>query len=782
MAALADLLRQFRTTAGLTQEQLAERSDLSVGAIATLETGRRRYPRPTTLQALADALGLSTPERDALREAAARPSGAAVPESLPADVDDFVGREDTLRQLTDVLSGAGRQLGTVVAAVSGMGGVGKTALAVRAAHRSVASFPDGLLYLNLRAHGGGEPVTSLDALARLLRRLGTPADRIPTDVSTASARFRSLVADRKLLVVLDDVRSAEQVEPLLPGVGESVVLVTSRTRLLTLAGARQFHLDLLNETEALELLERSRGRDDSDAEAVRELVQLCGGLPLALRIVGSRLAAGRQSVEAMTAALGDERAKLDVLDDADTGVRATIGLSVAALRQGDQPVDRQTADALPLISLIDGEDFSLRLAAAALEVPADDAETALEHLVDANLLETPALQRYRLHDLVRAVGRDLAGAGDSARVRDNIVECFVALVWRLDDLAPTRRSLGQDWNDPSWSLPAADLDVPGTADAIDFDRDSMLPAARAAALGSADERRLVVRLSIGAAVYAMHRKRWAEWRDLLLLGLDLVDEHDEPVLTAQLRFDLGLVYDELGDFATGAAHLEQALELGRRLEARTFQIRVLTNLAHAYEQAGERLDRAYTVAEQALRMTREDGDVVAESWAHLVLGMIAGRAGDVDAQRAAFRPAVDLLMQRPNLMPSHAAMRYYVVGTSYQQSGQLADAAVALERGLDLYLEAGRTNGACEAQQHLGEIAVELGRYDEALTRFADALQMAVANELWDGEAAIRVGLARAYRALARGSEARTELLAARKLYTAHGVAVPEEVTEHLAE
>nr|WP_273482815.1 tetratricopeptide repeat protein [Kribbella italica] len=249
-----------------------------------------------------------------------------------------------------------------------------------------------------------------------------------------------------------------------------------------------------------------------------------------------------------------------------------------------------------------------------------------------------------------------------------------------------------------------------------------------------------------------------------------------------LRFDLGLVYDELYDFAAGAAHLERALALGHSLESRAFEVRCLTNLAHAYEQSGDGLDRARVVAEQALQMSQDDGDVVQESWCHLVLGMIAGRAGDLVAQRASFEPAIDLYLRRPDVPLSHAAMRYFIVGAAYQQAGQLTDAGAALEQSLALYREAGRTNGACEAQQHLGEIAVELSRYEEALTRFTEALRMAIANELWDGEAAIRVGLARTYQALGRSSEARTELLAARQLYTGHGVAVPGEVTEQLAE
>lgn len=783
MAGFGELLRGFRTSAGLTQEQLAERSGLSVGAIATLETGRRRYPRPVTLDALADGLGLSTTDSGVLRAAAARPSGEGGSESLPVDLEDFVGRAGTLAQLTEVLSGAGRQLGTVVAAVSGMGGVGKTALAVRAAHWSAASFPDGRIYLNLRAHGGGEPVGPLEALTRVLRTLAAPAASIPTDVSTASARFRSLVADRKLLLILDDAQSVEQIEPLLPGVGASVVLVTSRTRLLTLAGARQFHLDLLDEPEALSLLQKSRGGvEHPDSESARELVRLCGRLPLALRIVGSQLATGRRTIEEITTALADERAKLDVLDEADHGVRATIGLSVEALRRGTHPVDVAAADALVQVTLIDGEDFSVRLAAAALDLEEIDAEAALEHLVDVSLLETPTLHRYRLHDLVRSVGRDLAGPGDAIAVRRNILGHFVALAWRIDDLAPTRRTIGDGWNDPSWSLPAAHLDVPTAADHIDADRAAMLLAARTAAKGTEDERQLLVRLAIGVGVYAMHRKRWAEWRDLLLVGIDLVDEQQDPTLAALLHFDLGLAYGELNDFAAGAAHLERALALGQRLEAHAFECRCLVNLAHAYEQSGEGLDRARVVAERALTMAREDGDLPQESWCHLVLGMIAGRAGDLAGQRASFEPAIDLYLRRPNVPLSHAGMRHYIIGTSYQQAGQLADAVVSLEQSLALYREGGRTNGACEAQQHLGEVAVELGRYDEALTRFTDALQMAIANELWDGEAAIRVGLARTYQALGRNAEARTELLAARQLYTGHGVALPGEVTVMLGE
>ena len=290
----AALLRRHRSAAGFTQDELAAVSKVSVQAISTLERGTRRYPQLSTVDALADALHLDGDQRAALVAAASRrgkttpdrqavPATVSSPRQLPFVSGDFTGRVRELTDLTDYLTSGS---GVHVVAITGMGGIGKTTLAIHTAHQVADHYKDGQLYLDLRGFGIGPPLEPLDALTYLLEDLGeTPS----ADLATASGRLRTALAARRLVLLLDNASDQEQVRPLLPGMGGCAVIVTSRRSLAGLGG-RQFHLGEPPLEESVEMLRRISERPDAPEEECAEVVRQCGGLPLAIRMAGARLA------------------------------------------------------------------------------------------------------------------------------------------------------------------------------------------------------------------------------------------------------------------------------------------------------------------------------------------------------------------------------------------------------------------------------------------------------------------------------------------------------------
>lgn len=371
-----------------------------------------------TRRLLADELGVDPrPELSALQQRIlradtelARPAEPAAPTApqparpaqLPATVPDFTGRASFVRELGHRLASAE---GTVMAvsALAGIGGVGKTTLAVHVAHEAKPHFPDGQLYVDLQGAGAraAEPETVLGAF---LRALGTADTAIPDTLDERAALFRSLLDGRRVLVLLDNARDAAQIRPLLPGTAGCAALVTSRVRMVDLAGAHLVDLDVMSPDEALQLFTRIVGdeRVTAEREAALDVVAACGFLPLAIRIAASRLAARRTwTVSVLAAKLADERRRLDELQAGDLAVKATFELGYGQLEPAQ-------ARAFRLLGLADGPDISLTAAAAALGLPEHDAEDLLEALVDTSLLESAAPGRYRFHDLVRLYARACA--------------------------------------------------------------------------------------------------------------------------------------------------------------------------------------------------------------------------------------------------------------------------------------------------------------------------------------------------------------------------------------
>ncbi|MGP3912583.1 BTAD domain-containing putative transcriptional regulator [Nonomuraea sp. 10N515B] len=333
-----------------------------------------------------------------------------IPAELPADTQAFTARTDEVAWLREVLTRPAQGM-PAVAAIDGPGGIGKSALAVHATHAIADRFTDGVVYVNLQgATTGLTPLSSIEALRRLLRSLGLDGAAVPAEPDEAAARYRSLTAACNLLVILDNARNAAQVRPLIPTGADCAVVITSRDVLETLENAHHLHLAGLADADAATLLARTAGpaRVQAEPEPAAQIVRLCGGLPLAVRIVGARLASRPGwTLACLAERLADAPRRLDLLQYADLAVRAGIALSHQHLRE--EPTGRDAARLLSLLGLLDTPTHTPAAAAALAGWPEHRAEAALDRLRNAGLLESAGSRRYRLHDLIRLYAREQAG-------------------------------------------------------------------------------------------------------------------------------------------------------------------------------------------------------------------------------------------------------------------------------------------------------------------------------------------------------------------------------------
>jgi transcriptional regulator with XRE-family HTH domain len=450
----AGLLRQLRAGAGLTQEELAEAAGLSPRSVSDLERGIHATAHKDTAVLLAGALGLAGPVREqfvaaargrspaagvlaARQKQAAGTFAAVATQSLPRDIAAFTGRQAELARLMGALAAAAAD-GAVVGihAIDGMAGIGKTAFAVHAAHRLAGCFPDGQFFLPLHAHTAGQhPVDPADALASLLLIAGVPAAQVPPGLEARAGLWRSQVAGKKILLLLDDAASHEQVEPLLPGTAGSLVLVTSRRRLTALDDAAVITLDPLPPAQAAALLARlaARARIGATDPAVGELTRLGGYLPLAIGMLARQLrhhptwtAAG------LAAELATARDRLAPMHAENVSVRAAFGLSYADLTAAQQRLFRR-------LGLVPGPSVDAYAAAALDGTSLDSARRRLDELYDQHLLAEPAPGRYLLHDLLREHARALTAADDPAESRaaeDRLLDYYAHAAAAADNHLP----------------------------------------------------------------------------------------------------------------------------------------------------------------------------------------------------------------------------------------------------------------------------------------------------------------------------------------------------------
>ncbi|MFD9789383.1 BTAD domain-containing putative transcriptional regulator [Streptomyces sp. NPDC059070] len=600
-----------------------------------------------------------TQAADALRGTA--PEQPYGPAQLPQDTVDFTGRTEEADRLCAAL-----EPDNVVAlgSISGMGGIGKTALAVHVAQRLRHRFPDGRLYADMRGTGP-RPAEPMEALGRFLRVLGVHTGHLPTLAEERAALYRSMLATRRVLVVLDNVRDPAQVRDLLPGTPGSAVLLTSRSRLVGLTGATQVDLRPMAHTESLELLTRIVGGPSVSAEpeAAADVLAACGHLPLAIRIVASRLAARADHTLARTAALlADERRCLGAFRADDTAVESTF-------RLGMELLDAEQVRAFRLLALPETPELSAPVAAALLARPEREAEELCESLVDLSLLESVAPGRYRYHDLLRLFARQTALAEvpeherTAATVR--LLEFCLATARAAhraslpDDAFPGHlvplRSEGLDFDGPrqavTWLLDeqtsllglveqaAGDASVSLTVCA-----DLLLAADPLGRLGAKPygiER--AARTLAEAARAAGHRT--AEARALYMLGssvqyrfamrlgappldraIELCRATGDRTLLAHVLITRGGGALALRDFTTAYALLSEALAHGRALAGRGIEAYALGFLGLALLGVG-RAEEALAHCREAVAVTRATGDLAGQANALHNLGQVCLRTG-----------------------------------------------------------------------------------------------------------------------------------------------------------
>ncbi|MFF4521471.1 AfsR/SARP family transcriptional regulator [Streptomyces bluensis] len=685
-------------------------------------------------------------------------TGAAPPRTvslLPPALGDFTGRETESAEVVAWLTGP--RAATPVVVVSGPAGVGKSTLAVQAAHRVADQYPDGQLYAEL--HGFSEPVPPGEILGRLLRALGADP---PEDPAERGDLFRSLVAGRRILLVLDDAGSESQVRPLLPGSAACGVLVTSRTRLGGLVGARRTDLDVLDGVRGLQLLTRVIGAswgDPREEAAARRIVELCGGLPLALRIAGARLATRRHWTPSMLAdRLADEHRRLDELSVGDLEVRAGLGLSYRALDPSARLVLRRLAT-------LGSADVAAWTVAALADVPEDEAEEVLERLVDAQLLDCPGTDqvgqpRYRLHDLVRVYAAERAETEDPVADRTAAVgRALTAGLWLMDrvtEAAPPgavilrqRRAAtgtpgdasgapedgtggtGNDPRPPASSVPYTAVSARTTRRALAdpftwFD-------AEAGALTTAVER---------AAALGLHTPACEAAAALCSSSFAISN-----------RFD-----------AWWRSH-DAALAAARRAEDLSGEALLLIGLGQLrYEQ--DRCAEALDYFQQAERICADLGDVHGRSAALSGVGSAFRELGELRAAERALADAVDGFRRLGDDTGVGVACRY--AGSVRLELGDHDTALVLLDESLAAYRRQGSRRGEAMALRTLSLIHRSLGEYEAAARVAGQARE--ILSALGDPLMAAYSGraLAKAWLRMGRTREAESELHRALGVCRAH--------------
>ena len=719
------LLRELRVEARLTQEELAEAAGLSPRTVSDLERGVSRRAHKDTARLLADALHLIGPAR-ARFEAVARardPGGAgpgaaaAATRTLPRDIASFTGRQQELEQLAEAAAGAGGVVG--IHAIGGMAGVGKTAFAVHAAHRLADRFPAGQIFLPLHGHTPGQqPVDPADALASLLLTAGVPAGQIPPGLEARMALWRDRLAGQQLLLVLDDAATSEQVRPLLPGTGGSLVLVTSRRHLSALEDATAVSLDTLPADEAAALLVRLAGRAGlSPADPpVATITRLCGFLPLAIGMVARQLhhhpawtAAGR------AAELAAARDRLELMATENLSVAAAFNLSYADLTEGEQRLFRR-------LGLHPGADIDAYAAAALDGTDLGAARRGLEVLYDQYLLTEPAQGRYRLHDLIREHARALAGRLDPDRDRDGattrLLDYYQHTAARADALIARQARPALACADGT--IPAAVPDLAGREQALGWAR-----AERASLLACLDhatgtgQHARVTALTAALAGLLRHDGPWADAITRHTAAIQAARHLGDRLGQASALNDLGDVWQLTSDYPAAAQVLEQALGIFRDLGDRLGQANALRELGVVRRATGD-YPAAAQAHEQALGLYRDLGDRLGQANALRELGVGRRATGDYPAAAQVLEQALGIYRDLGDRLGQANALRD--LGVVRRLTGEYPAAAQAQEQALGLYRDLGDRLGQAHALSHLGIVRRLTGEYPAAAQAHEQAL------------------------------------------------------------
>ena len=717
----AGLLRRLRSGAGLTQEELAEASAVSLRSVSDLERGRVAVPHGDTVRLLADALHLIGPVRaqfETVARGRAAPGGvAAATRTLPRDVVSFTGRHDELRELVEAAADAGGVVS--IHAIGGMAGVGKTAFAVHAAHRLADRFPAGQIFLPLHGHTPGQrPVDPEDALASLLLTAGVPAGQIPRGLEARMALWRDRLVGRQLLLILDDAVGSEQVRPLLPGTGGSLVLITSRRHLSALEDAAAISLDTLPAEEAAALLVRLAGRAGlSPADpAVGEIIRSCGYLPLAIGMVARQLQHHPAwSLARRAAELAAERDRLELMATEHVSVAAAFDLSYADLAPDRQRLFRR-------LGLHPGSEFDAYAAAALDGTGLAAARRGLDALYDRYLLTEPAPGRYRMHDLIREHARALAGRLDPDRDRDDatarLLDYYQHTAARADALLARQARPA-----PTPAASTESAAVPTLADAEQAI--SWVRAERANLLACLDhvtgtgQHARTVALTAGVAGLLRHDGPWAEALVRHATAVRAAQNIGDRLGQANALNDLGAVRHITGDYAAATRDLREGLAISRDIGDRLGQANALASLGVVQRATGHYPGAVRDLAE-ALGLYRDLGNSIGQARALTYLGSVRRIAGD---HPAAVRDLEEALAIHRDLgSPLGQANALLYLGGIRQEHGAHPAAARDLAEALGIYRDLGDRLGQANALRTLGSIKQLTGDYPAATRAVEEAL------------------------------------------------------------
>jgi len=752
-------IRVRRAQMMLTQEELAERAGVAARTVRDIETGRTKHPRPSTVRLLLDALTVAERESNDSAVPGIRPR------ELPMDTFGFTGREEHLAELDRHHATAVR-----IVTLSGTAGVGKTALAIHWAHRRADHFPDGQLYLNLRGYDPAHPVAPSEALAASLRSLGVAGPDIPPNQDDRARQYRTLLADRRMLVVLDNALDVDQVRDLLPGTPTCFVLVTSRDSLGGLAvhhGGQHVEVHPLSQQEAEALLRVQIGARAVQApQATAALAQHCARLPLALRIAAQR-ATARPAVTLadLAAELTDEQHRLDLLDSGEPHSSAH-----AVFTWSYRQLPESTARLFRLLGVHPGRDIDLHALAALADVDLSQARRETSLLTRAHLVEEIARDRFGMHDLLRMYAIRQARSQDSSEERDaaltRLFDYYVdAAIRAMAEFAPYERHRPEQ---TTAALPPIDS-LPAAVAWLDAERANLI----AVALHGWSH--YTSRLS---GVLHRYLSLDAHVNDAALLhgaALDAADaDGNRPGLV-----NYGGVLFRMGRLQEAMEHNRRALVVLRATGGRREEGRVLGNQALVYSRLG-RHEEAVALNEQSLVIFREVGDLYLEAVMMGNLGLVHQRIGNYQESSEIQRRVLTLYQEFDDLH-GEAAVRSNL-GVTCSRLGRHEEALRHHHRALTIHRRIGYRQHEAETLNDIGTTLRLLGSPAEAIERHRQAL--ARTEEIGDRceQARAHEGIAHAHRDLGDIEAARTHLRTALELHKELGTLQAAQLATTLAE
>lgn len=719
-------IRELRHRSGLTQEELAARSSLSERSLRDLESGRVTKPRAKSIRLIASALELSTEDTrhllalitdDTPPPAASRPIARL--NQLPVADQHFTGRFTELRELDGLLSDQR------IVVISAFGGSGKTALAVHWAHGASAQFPDGQLYVDLLGFTPGQtPLEPTEALGRILTALEVKPAEQPGTLAERAALYRSLVNGRRLLVVLDNAATAEQVRPLLPGSGSCATIVTSRERLAGLVvreGAHPLLLEAMTESEAGELLRGILGAPavDADRAAAAEIIALCGRLPLAIRVVGASVALGNHSslrVAADELASADRLERLSLPEDPASSVLPAFQTSYAPL-----PDDLKLL--FGRLGLLPGTSFGVAVVASLMASTVVDVERQFRRLVDLNLVQSDGRGRFALHDLVKLFAQRCGGPDDAALARG--LDYYLQSADAANHLL--RPSRVRQPIDPP--LDGVIIEEFGTSDAaLRWCIDEIATIADAVELAtSSGQYRPAVQLPTSMIDFFQTRKHWSAWLGTHRRGVETARSLGDKEREGVLLQGIGAAHRELRQYDLAQDHLDAAAEIARAGNHRFPLARALSALGILAMDQGDN-DTAVVRFAECAQIAEEDDDPYGAMLAVYNSGYANLLSDKLDEARVAFEKA--LAMSQKLQADEISTGCGGALAEIMRLTGDPEGALVRFREGVAHAVEANNLIGQVAGNDAIAKTLIQLGRPAEAKSAYQLAVK--AAEELGD--------------------------------------------------